>query len=63
MSEAKKDYIINMRKVAERLWGEEEIIIIDQHIETTASAVWNIGQIVLVPENEPATKLRHEVKI
>jgi hypothetical protein len=52
-----------LKKTAEELWGEEEVIKISQHLETTAGSVWNISQIVLDPKNEPATKLIHEGKI
>jgi hypothetical protein len=63
LSEAKIEYITMLKKTAEELWGEEEVIKISQHLETTAGSVWNISQIVLNPKNEPATKLIHEGKI
>lgn len=50
---------MEMYRTAESLWGTEEAEKMRQHIESTASAVYRLGQIELDTENEPATRLRH----
>jgi polyhydroxyalkanoate synthesis regulator phasin len=57
-----KEYIEEMYRTAESLWGQEEAEKIRQHIESTASAVYRVGKIELSTETEPVTKLRHREK-
>ena len=54
-----KEYIEEMYRTAESLWGREDAEKMRQHIEATASAVYRVGKLELGTEHEPATKLRH----
>ena len=54
-----EEYIEEMYNAAESLWGREEAEKMRQHIESTASAVYRVGQLTLDTAIEPATRLRH----
>jgi hypothetical protein len=54
-----KEYTQMMHEAARAMWGEERAKEMRAHIEVTSKAVWVIGNTVLDPGTEPATKLNH----
>lgn len=52
-----------MHEVARAMWGEERAEEMRAHIEATSKAVWVIGNTVLDPGTEPATKLNHRREV
>ena len=57
-----KEYVEETYSAAESLWGREDAEKMLLHIETTASAVYRVGQLELDTAIEPATRLRHREK-
>ena len=54
-----EEYVEMMCRTAERLWGSDDAEKMHNHIETTASAVYRIGQLELDTKTEPVTRLWH----
>jgi hypothetical protein len=60
--DGEKEYIRAVAETAKNMWGEEAVKGFMNHIETTAKAVYEVGNYPLEASIEPVTRLRPEAE-